>query len=222
MKLVRLSKKAIIRIFLILLAITIYILIKHNNMYICSTDKVSIVSLGVIDGHLSGRKDNIIEDNINSYQNNNTHTHGDKVLEFVKKYAENQQIYYFDAERYDKISSTSIIDGLEWMKKRGVKNVSISLSSRFYSAELDNWLNDNRNDITVYASYNNLSNSLDYPAMYKRVIGVGANLKNMKQGDWSFKSRKMIVYSKRGISYFNGNSFLAPYVMIKQCLKNNN
>lgn len=82
-------------------------------------------------------------------------------------------IYYFDSRtENDKITADSIISGLEWMKSNDVKYVNISLSSKKKSEELSNWISDNKDTISVYASYNNLTQSFDYPAMYDDVINL--------------------------------------------------
>ena len=81
--------------------------------------------------------------------------------------------------------------------------------------KLEKWIIDHSDDIKVYASYNNLLNSFDYPAQYEKVIGVGTNkILNGKNIDVLYRSHEIIVLSG-GIKIYSGNSYLAPYTMLK-------
>lgn len=171
---------------------------------------------GVIDGHISKNYDITAKKRVNTYEEKNTH--GDNVLSFLMQYAPNLDYYYYDAEDENGLSTENILYGLEWMKDNNVDYVSISLSSKFYSDKLEEWIKDNESEIKVYASYNNALNSLDYPAMYKGVIGIGSSKKiNPKKDDIIFHTNKIIVIGN-GINYYHGNSYLTPYIMIRENL----
>lgn len=61
----------------------------------------------------------------------------------------------------------------------------------------------------IYASYSNLKNSIDYPAMYKNVIGCGyAKGELNKAIDNMYKSNRIIVWNN-GLAYYKGNSSLS-------------
>lgn len=74
----------------------------------------------------------------------------------------------------------------------------------------------NSDRMKIYVSYNNLKNSFDYPAMFPGTIGVGTT--GTKDTDRIFVSNRIIIWGKNGISEYEGNSFLTPYVMIKELL----
>lgn len=59
--------------------------------------------------------------------------------------------------------------------------VDISLSSRKYSKEIDEWIKKNKDKLIVYASYKNQKELSDYPAMYKYVRGSGINKEVMDE-----------------------------------------
>ena len=105
-------------------------------------------------------------------------------------------------------------------EKNGVRYVSISLSSKFYSDEVQSWISKNKNDIVIYASYNNELNTLDYPAKYNDVIGVGSSPKiEKKKCDVIMKSSKIVLISNK-LKFYYGNSFLTPYVMLRDTINN--
>ena len=107
------------------------------------------------------------------------------------------------------ITEDNIINGLNWMKENGVEYVNISLSSRKKCANLQKWINHNK-DIKVYCCYNNKLNSFDYPAMCKNVIASGSLSKvKYKKCDRKYRSQEIIVFSGKKIQKFKGNSFLS-------------
>ncbi|CDE42591.1 putative uncharacterized protein [Clostridium sp. CAG:411] len=189
----------------------------YNN-YLCVTpigEKKE--KYGIIDGHLS-QKYSCIYDSKN-VKHVKKYTHGDSILEFLSAYSPDTEYYYYDAQEKKQYSSSVIIDGLEWMKDRKVKFVSISLSSKFYSEELQEWINANKNKVIVYASYNNELNTLDYPAGYKGVIGIGSSKKiKRKSNDVIFRTNRIVAFFN-GIRYYEGNSYLTPYVMLRDSKK---
>ena len=68
----------------------------------------------------------------------------------------------------------------------------------------------------IYASYSNLKNSIDYPAMYQNVIGCGyAKGELNKAIDNMYKSNRIIVWNN-GLAYYKGNSYLSLYTMLKK------
>ena len=171
------------------------------------------VTFGIIDGNLSFAHTNIRK--INNNINCNSLQHGDNILNFLEELVPYETFFYYNAELNGKISSESIIDGLNWMLVHNVKNVSISLSSKEYSSELENWIYKNSDRLTIYASYNNVANTYDYPARYEKVIGVGlCDTPDIKQRDIIFNSYKLIIIS-RNFKVYKGTSYLTPYVMMK-------
>lgn len=160
------------------------IIFNHSITSITSIENSG--KLGIIDENLSLEYEDLIVLNPVEEIKGNTLTHGDKMVEFAQEYAPNQEIYYYSASDREGIVTTDrIIKGLEMMKKEGIKVINISMSSDIYSAEFEQYILGNQKQMQIYASYSNVTESLDYPAMYKGVIGVG----------------KKIVYSKT--SYIN-------------------
>ena len=194
----------------------IVILGLKNFMFIkpINPEKTDDMRVGVIDGHISKNYDIIAQKRVLTYETKKTH--GDHVLDFLMQYAPNLDYYYYDAEVENGLSTENILYGLEWMKDNDVNCVSVSLSSKYYSDKLETWIEDNRREIKVYASYNNELNSMDYPAMYKGAIGIGSSKKiNSKKSDVIFHTNKIIMIGN-GINYYHGNSYLTPYTMIKE------
>ena len=129
-------------------------------------------------------------------------------------FAPNIKILYYNANYGGKISTESIIDGLDELKEYGVNRINISLSSKVYSTQLQEWI-DNNPDIIVYASYNNKVNTFDYPAMYENVIASGEKNSKIefKKNDVKYKSKKII--SIRNKQLYNGNSYLSLISMFE-------
>lgn len=213
-----LGKKNYLKKVLIGLTCIICMLVIWNNNYFTIINSLKIqdnIRIGVIDGHLSKTFDNII--NTVQIGGSNEKTHGDEIMYFLENLLENRMIYYYDAETNGGINSDSIIRALQWMKDNEVEYVSISLSSKFFSEDIEDWLEQNGKDIKVFASYNNEKNTLDYPAMYEYVRGIGLKGQARKQSDIEFKNNKVIVLGNKGIGYYAGNSFLSPLAMILNC-----
>lgn len=172
---------------------------------------------GIIDGTLSMGHCNVIKSNT-EIEKKSKLSHGDELLQFMYELNPNNMFYYYDAETdKDKgILSESIINGLNWMLENNVNVVSISLSSKYYSHELENWILQNSGKIKIYASYSNTANTFDYPARYERVVGVGT-IGTPKPGkeDVIYKTNNLIMITSK-LKFYKGNSYLAPYTMIKQ------
>ena len=167
------------------------------------------ITIGIIDGYYTVNLDNIIyntkpKDNVDK-------THGDNMIEFAKRIDNKIKIYYYDATDIDgKIDSNNIILGLEYLKKNNVKIVNISLSSKKYSSQIQSWINNNP-EIKIYASYNNLANTYDYPAMYEGVIGCGKRKKiKYKEIDNVYASQELIIFPQI-LKTYKGNSYFSLY-----------
>ncbi len=82
--------------------------------------------VGIIDMGVSKEYSNVVC-NTNNYKTKETH--GDKMINFVKKYCPNANIYFYDAtDDKGRIKTQKIIDGLKWMRENGVLHINISLS----------------------------------------------------------------------------------------------
>lgn len=172
-------------------------------------------TFGIIDGNLFSVHKNIAEFNSSKVGRASSKQHGDNILEFLEYIASNVSFYYYDAEVSGEISSAQIIEGLQWMISQNVNCVVLSLSGKRYSEELEKWISAHINRIKIYACYNNLLNTFDYPAQYEGVVGVGTtDVMQHKDSDILYKSYNIIVMSPR-IKYYQGNSYLAPYAMLK-------
>lgn len=210
-----LNKKKVLYFGICILIVAIFIcVVKNQYTILTSHDNVECSKrFGIIDGNLSYVHNNVQNKNYTIVEGDKTH--GDEILEFLQLYSSDCCFYYYDVEEEDRIDSKSILDGLKWMLKNDVNCVSISLSSKYYYSDMENWLNKHSGEITVYASYNNHLNTLDYPAKYNRVIGVGSSKKiEKKENDIIFKNNKVILFVS-GIKYYKGNSVLTPYAMVR-------
>lgn len=213
MSVMRYRKKSIV-ILLIFVILSILFLENYQVIFI-KKNKISngVTKMGIIDGKLSREHSNIskYQGEYSSEQN----SHGDKILNFMKNYCPNCSFYYYDAEENGIISSKKLLSGLQWMVDNEVEYVSISLSSKYYSNEIEKWIKENVDKITVYASYSNALNSLDYPATYDSVIGVGSSVKiKKKKHDIIFDSSRIILLDYLP-GFYEGNSFLSPYSMVQ-------
>lgn len=202
---------------IILIAILCFVIIFISRKYIivkCDDENYNVL-IGIIDGHISKEYNNIFKSNV--VKKEKKVCHGDYVLESVFFINNNIHLYYYDAEKNGYINSESLLAGLSWMKDNDVKYVSISLSSKYESRELQKWIDDNSKQMKIYASYNNKENSLDFPAMYDGVIGVGK--KQMKDIDKVYNCNELIYLRKDKLLFRKGNSFLTPYAMIEDIKK---
>ena len=170
---------------------------------------------GVIDGCITREyKEVVYEGNIQ--KNSQGLSHGDMLIEFIQSYNDGLTIFYYNSEEEGKIKSENIIQGLEWMCKHNVKHVSISLSSRYYSKELDEWISAHKGELAIYASYSNEISTIDYPAQYSGVTGIGCNSKiGYKDNDVCFRSNSLLFISPNGIRIYKGNSYLTPLYMLQ-------
>lgn len=171
--------------------------------------------IGIIDGTLENEniQGNVIL-NTSSIVDKNYSSHGTDMIEFLNALDFEGEIYYFSIDNFAAEKATDeIITALEWMKKQGVKKVNLSYSSKRYSRELEMWINNNVDNISIYASYNNLMNTNDYPAMYKNVIGSGY-IDKVSYGnkDVCYTSNDILVVLKGKI--YRGTSYLSLYTML--------
>ena len=201
------NKKNIFISMILLIIISIFILTK---MYVIVIPKRNSEKIGIIDGKYTLEYDNVVY-NISSDESLEEQTHGDKILDFAEKISNGLNIYYYDASNQDGIINTeNILKGLNYMKNNDVKKINLSISSKKYSADIQKWINDNT-DIEIYASYNNLINSKDYPAMYENVYGCGKKVDiKFKDSDYIYSSNKIIIFPNIFQTY-KGNSYLSIY-----------
>lgn len=187
----------------------------RNYVFITPIHTNSSKKFGIIDGNLYNKHNNLKE-----YYSNKNYTvsckqHGDYMLEFLQNVAPDVSLYYYNAETSGKISTEHIIEGLQWMLDSKVDCVAISLSSKRYAEELENWITQHKDKIKIYASYNNNWNSFDYPAQYEGVVGIGTeDTLNSKKEDILYRSYEIIVWCSK-IKRYRGNSYLTSYTMIK-------
>lgn len=204
------------KICIILLAITLLaVWFFHNYVYVSTKYRGNINKFGIIDDGLTiNSSDKIIYKG--SLLDTRKKTHGDLLLDYIEKKGYNGKIYFFSAlGKNGKISSDSIIMGLEWLKKNNIKIVNISLSSKQKSKKLQDWI-DNNKDVQIYCSYNNKDNTFDYPAMLSGVIGSGANRHiDYKDNDCKYSSNRIVLFNK-GVYFFNGNSYLSIETLLHQ------
>lgn len=109
---------------------------------------------GIIDGSMEDSFEHVICLNKNASVDG--FSHGKEMCSFIKRNYKNYEIYYYNAEINGKMSSESIIAGLERLKAEGISKINLSLSSKVYSHEMQKWINDN-DDVTIYASYTHKS-----------------------------------------------------------------
>jgi glutamate dehydrogenase/leucine dehydrogenase len=94
-----------------------------------------------------------------------------------------------------------------------IKKVNVSLSSKEYNQELNDWISTHKDVIQIYASYNNLINSYDYPAMYNNVIASGSN-NNVEYKAIDINYKKSKIFYIPNIKLYNGNFFLSLITML--------
>jgi hypothetical protein len=207
------SKKLKIFICFVIMLIGLIVLLK-NTALVKAVTGTEHFRIGIIDGSLSGvsEKVNIIEA---STKQSRQKTHGDKLIAFANAYTKGAlSIFYYDAMDDNMyITSEKIIDGLEWMIRNRIGYVDISLSTKVYSKSLDHWISGHKNQIRVFASYNNLRNTKDYPAMYKDVTASGYdNGIRYRAQDYRYQSNVIVLLP--GMEQYKGNSFLSVMTMI--------
>lgn len=206
------KRKEIKRIIFAVL-ICFFVLLVFSRLHIVVGQKIMDEPIGVIDGQRSYVYANEIYNGVVS-SDLKEKTHGDRVLECINIYSKEAQVYYYNASGEDNVISTEeIMDGLEWMLENDIRKVNISLSSKNYSKEMEEWISLHRNQIQVYASYNNLKNSFDYPAMYSHVIGSGSENIEYKEGDKKYRGNVVVFLPKMKV--YSGNSFLSLITMLE-------
>lgn len=215
-KLMLTKRKKIVSVVLIvaILAVLFFVIFFSNAVWIKPFSTNGEIKYGVIDERLNEKHSNIEISNEKQCATPAEKSHGDYVLDFIKEISPSTSVYYYNAEENGKITTESIILGLNWMLENEVDCVTLSLSGKVYSEELESWIAQNSDNITVYASYNNARNTFDYPANYSNVIGVGTTQTiNKKDNDVIYKTSDIRVASFPFKKYV-GNSYLAPYTML--------
>lgn len=211
MKLLHNYKKGILLILSTIILISGYFFYM-NNVFIYN--KVEIQNAyGIIDGHISTKYKNFII-NDNACISSKYKTHGDKVIKFYNEITINTDLnsYYYDSEIDGVINDQSIISGLNWMIENNVKKVDISLSSKYYSQELGDWIKQYKDKIKIYCSYNNKINTNDYPAMYEYVVASGHNDITYKEIDKKYRSDTLVILPH--FNKFKGTTFLSILTML--------
>ena len=196
-------------------------LIIHFNINVIAFNYKYVENIGIIDTSISSQYRNSYDLAIAGNKNYipAEETHGDKLIEFLNKIKYNGKIHYYIAINNNKIDTNSLLKGLAWLKSRRVTRVNISLSSHNYDVNLQKWVNQNP-DIKIFASYNNELNTKDYPAMYKGVVGVGADdtVVSTKNIDTIYNSNRTLVlpFGGKKLGFFEGNSFLTLFVAVRK------
>lgn len=174
--------------------------------------------MGIIDGGLSNTYPNIICQENSFSKKTEQKTHGDCLIDFTFNCNPNAIVYYYNAENNEgKITNERIISGLDWMVENSVGKVNLSLSNKKEYPELKQWIENHKHIIKVYASYNNLHNSNDYPAMFENVYGSGMDRNiGYKSIDIQYRSNRILVFhSLSDFKVYQGNSFLSIITMMK-------
>lgn len=191
---------------LTLIAILYLLFFEYRLVFKVNNNK----KVGIIDGEYSCILKNA---NYNTKPKSNVEepTHGDLMLQFLDVVSENLEVYYYDASLEEgKINTAGILDGLNYLKQKEVDIINMSISSKFYSSDIEKWLKENPN-IKVFASYNNLANSVDYPAMYESVYGTGKKVDiDYKSIDYTYFTNKIIVFPNI-FKVYEGNSYMSLY-----------
>ena len=215
-KLMLMKRKKIVAVVLIVVmsVVAILMICFSNVVWIKPFSTNGEIKYGVIDESLNEKHNNIEILNEKKCATTTEKSHGDYVLDFIEQISPSTSVYYYDAEVDGKITTESIILGLNWMLENEVDCVTLSLSGKVYSDKLESWLDNNSDKITVYASYNNTRNSFDYPANYSNVIGIGTTQTiNKKDNDVTYQTSNIIVTSFP-LKKYVGNSYLTPYTML--------
>jgi hypothetical protein len=195
-----------------ILVATVFAVISSNFLLI--TSLASSEPIGIIDTQLFNEYD------INYLNTSDAKafgiTHGDRLLNFLKDCKFEGNLYYYAAVNSNGFIKTErIIEGLEWLYANNVKKVNMSLSTKRYEKTLQEWIS-NHKDVNIYASYNNLLNSLDYPAMYNDVIASGSDERiKYKSIDRRYSTSKIVMLNGLTTINFDGNSFLSLVTAIK-------
>lgn len=206
-------KKKFIIVSLLFISILFLIYLVNTN-YLLSEKYIIPDKIGIIDGNISTIQINTIY-NDDSVLNDSELTHGDRIIQFLNNICLEPKLYYYNASNEDNyITDQSIIAGLDWMLSNNISKVNISLSSKQYSKDLENWISQNKDSVQIYASYNNLLNSYDYPAMYDNVIASGSNNNiNLKAIDRYYKKSTILIDFPK-IKRYDGNSFLSLLTLV--------
>lgn len=199
---------------LIAMMFVLLVYIDFNYQIRYRTVDLNRQTFGIIDDSLSREYNNVETLNPGMKLKDKNMSHGDNLLNFVQNNYTNYSIYYFNAEIDGKISSESILEGLNTLKDKGVQSINISLSSKMYSQKIQDWILEN-NNIKVYASYNNMKNSFDYPAMYKGVIASGIEEKEIQYKDTDIKYATRKIFCINKMNLYEGNSFLSLISMLE-------
>lgn len=204
-------KKKFIIVSIILLTVS-FLTVRSNFVFL--TKNPSNIEIGVIDSSLCSQY-SISDSNLILKKKAITETHGDRLLKFTKNYAPNVKIVYYDASN-DKgeVDTLNVMKGMDTLISKGIKRINISMSTSHYSEEFEKYLLNLPIDVEVFASYSNFDRTNDYPAMYKKVVGVGKkSVIPFKKEDITYNSSKIILISN-DLKLYNGNSYLSLYEAI--------
>lgn len=206
------KKKNVVSVIILLAALLLCAAFLASRLLFVSSGDVSAAEpIGVIDGNLSEPHGNVTDSNVSGYEG--SLTHGDRMLQFLDRF-ETAQVYYYDAGSGGAVSSEGIIEGLEWMRSNGVRYVNISMSSRQYAKDLADWIAGHQDEMTVFASFSNVPQSADYPAMYDGVIASGIAQDFADDTDDCIYRSYRIVVDGDITSVYEGNSFLSVWTML--------
>lgn len=132
-----------------------------------------------------------------------TSDHGTNIAKIILDTAPNVSLISlaaFDEEGNGQVDD--VINALEWCYNNNVDIVNMSFSFTIPNDELEAEIKKlNDKDILLVASYNNLKNTYDYPAMYENVFGAKSSDNN------DIKVSNNIIYVPS--TELDGNSYAA-------------
>jgi len=110
-----------------------------------------------------------------------------------------------------------VIEALDWCIENNIDLINLSFSTNILNSELFEKINEvSDSGIIVVASYSNLNNTYDYPAMYNNVIGVKATKakKIIVNNDIVYAYGNKVVTTNNNGEYIqvSGNSFATAHV----------
>ncbi len=130
-----------------ILVLGIVFLAISKIFYISFCDDNKDCLIGIIDDKLTEKCANTV---VYYGETSKVASHGEKLIKYINDKGYCGDIYYYAADDDGgNIKSDAIVDGLNYMKSKGVNKVNISLSSKYYSEELANWIKEN-NDVQVF------------------------------------------------------------------------
>lgn len=207
------NKKKFLFIIISMLLIAVIVFISKIQF----VNKREFCTVAIIDGELANYEKGEVHliTKTNNRINTKMNSHGAKMIGFLERLCVDYEVYYYDASDNNGTVRTSLIElGISMLEEIPVANINISLSGMIFSTNLEETINNSIKKI--YASYNNELSSLDYPAMYEGVIGVGIKQNvNFKKEDVFYNSNRIIIKDKWNTIY-SGNSYLSLIESIKE------